>query len=112
MDKKGWIGSDIVFDIDADHIPTSCNKIHDEFRCVKCGFEGRGITPDACPCCEAKKFEVRIWACDLCIEAARDEVIKLLDMLQKTSASLSMNSSFLQGIADTLTHRKRNCTVT
>lgn len=83
MDKKGWIGSDIVFDIDADHIPTSCNKIHDEFRCVKCGFEGRGITPDACPCCEAKKFEVRIWACDLCIEAARDEVIKLLDMLQK-----------------------------
>ena len=38
MDKKGWIGSDLVFDIDADHIPTICNKIHDEFKCVKCGF--------------------------------------------------------------------------
>jgi DNA primase small subunit len=82
MDKKGWIGSDVVFDIDADHIPTSCNKIHDEFRCTKCGFEGRGITPEACPCCEATKFEVKIWACELCIQSARDEVVKLLDMLE------------------------------
>ena len=31
MDKKGWTGSDVVFDIDADHIPTKCNKIHDDF---------------------------------------------------------------------------------
>lgn len=83
MDKKGWIGSDLVFDIDADHIPTSCNKIHDEFRCIKCGFQGRGITPDLCPCCEATKFETKIWACDLCIESAREEVIKLIDMLEK-----------------------------
>ncbi|MCL4430497.1 MAG: DNA primase small subunit PriS [Chloroflexi bacterium] len=82
MDKKGWLGSDLVFDIDADHIPTSCNKIHDEFRCVKCGFEGKGITPEVCPCCEATKFETKIWACDLCIQSARDETAKLLDMLE------------------------------
>lgn len=82
MDKKGWLGSDLVFDIDADHIPTSCNKIHDEFRCVKCGFEGRGITPEACPCCEATKFETKIWACELCIQSAREETAKLLDMLE------------------------------
>ncbi|MCL5949223.1 MAG: DNA primase small subunit PriS [Candidatus Bathyarchaeota archaeon] len=82
MDKKGWLGADLVFDIDADHIPTSCNKIHDEFRCVKCGFEGRGITPEVCPCCEATKFETKIWACDLCIQSARDETAKLLDMLE------------------------------
>jgi DNA primase small subunit len=82
MDKKCWIGSDLVFDIDADHIPTTCNKIHDEFKCVKCGFEGRGITPEVCPCCEATKFETKIWACDLCIQSARDETAKLLDMLE------------------------------
>ncbi len=82
MDKKGWIGSDLVFDIDADHIPTSCNKIHDEFRCAKCGFEGRGITPEICPCCEATKFDTKIWACDLCIQSAREETAKLLDMLE------------------------------
>ncbi len=82
MDKKCWIGSDLVFDIDADHIPTTCNKIHDEFKCVKCSFEGRGITPEVCPCCEATKFETKIWACDLCIQSARDETAKLLDMLE------------------------------
>jgi DNA primase small subunit len=82
MDKKGWIGSDLVFDIDADHIPTSCNKIHDEFKCMKCGFEGRGITPEECPCCEATKFETKIWACELCIQSAREEVAKLLDFLE------------------------------
>jgi DNA primase small subunit len=82
MDKKGWIGSDLVFDIDADHIPTSCNKIHDEFKCMKCGFEGRGITPEECPCCGATKFETKIWACDLCIQSAREEVAKLLDLLE------------------------------
>ncbi len=82
MDKKGWIGSDLVFDIDADHIPTSCNKIHDEFKCTKCGFEGRGITPEECLCCGATKFETKIWACDLCIQSAREEVTKLLDLLE------------------------------
>jgi len=82
MDKKGWLGADLVFDIDADHIPTTCNKIHDEFRCIKCGFEGRGITPEVCPCCEATKFETKIWACDLCIQSARDETAKLIDMLE------------------------------
>jgi DNA primase small subunit len=83
MDKKGWLGADLVFDIDADHIPTTCNKIHDEFRCAKCGFEGRGITPEVCPCCETTKFETKIWACDLCIQSARDETAKLLDMLEE-----------------------------
>jgi DNA primase small subunit len=82
MDKKGWLGADLVFDIDADHIPTTCNKIHDEFRCVKCGFSGRGITPETCPVCEASKFETRTWACELCIESARTEAAKLLDMLE------------------------------
>ena len=82
MDKKGWLGADLVFDIDADHIPTSCNKIHDEFRCVKCGFDGKGITPEVCPACEATKFETRIWACELCIDSARTEAAKLLDMLE------------------------------
>ncbi len=82
MDKKGWLGADLVFDIDADHIPTPCNKIHDEFRCTKCGFSGRGITPEVCPACEATKFETKTWPCELCIKSARDEAAKLIDMLE------------------------------
>ena len=82
MDKKGWLGADLVFDIDADHIPTSCDKIHDEFTCSKCGFSGRGITPETCPACEGTKFETKTWPCELCIKSARDETAKLVDMLE------------------------------
>ncbi len=82
MDKKGWLGADLVFDIDADHIPTNCDKIHDEFTCVKCGFSGRGLIPEVCPCCEATKFESKTWPCELCIHSARTETAKLIDMLE------------------------------
>ncbi len=87
MDKKGWSGADLVFDIDADHIPTSCNKIHDEWRCanpdcgISGGFSGKGITPDMCPVCSGVKFETKTWACDLCIDSTRQETSKLIDML-------------------------------
>jgi len=83
MDKKGWLGADLVFDIDADHIPTSCNKVHDEWACSKCGFSGKGITPEACPICAGQKFDTKIWACELCLESAKEETVKLSDMLEK-----------------------------
>lgn len=82
MDKKGWLGSDLVFDIDADHIPTSCDKIHDEWKCNKCGKKGRGIPPEICPDCQGEKFETKTWPCDLCIKSAREETGKLIDMLE------------------------------
>jgi DNA primase small subunit len=87
MDKKGWSGADLVFDIDADHIPTSCGKIHDEWKCcnpdcgISGGFSGKGITPEECPVCGGVKFETKTWACDLCIDSTRVETRKLLDML-------------------------------
>jgi DNA primase small subunit len=83
MDKKGWLGADLVFDIDADHIPTSCNKIHDEWTCGKCGFKGKGVTPESCPICESPKFDTKTWPCDLCLDSAKEETVKLIDMLEK-----------------------------
>jgi DNA primase small subunit len=83
MDKKGWQGADLVFDIDADHIPTSCDKIHDEWACGKCQFNGKGPTPDKCPACGAEKFDTKSWPCERCINSAKDETIKLIDMLEK-----------------------------
>jgi DNA primase small subunit len=84
MEKKGWSGADLVFDIDADHIPTSCNKIHDEWTCsnAECGFNGKGITPENCPICGGIKFETKTWPCDLCIDSAKEETRKLVDMLE------------------------------
>lgn len=83
MDKKGWLGADLVFDIDADHIPTNCDKIHDEWTCGKCGFSGKGVTPETCPACGEPKFDAKTWPCERCIDSARDETVKLVDILEK-----------------------------
>jgi len=81
MDRKGWIGADLIFDIDADHIPTSCDKVHDKWTCVACGFAGKGSVPSRCPICGKEKFVVNTWPCNLCLESAREETAKVLDML-------------------------------
>jgi DNA primase small subunit len=81
MDKKGWLGADLVFDIDADHIPTSCNKVHDEWTCKSCGFSGKGITPENCPICNSVKFDTKTWPCELCLDSAKKETAKVVEML-------------------------------
>jgi DNA primase small subunit len=83
MNKKGWLGADLVFDIDADHIPTSCDKAHDEWTCKACGFCGTGVQPEKCSKCDGEKFDSKTWPCELCIGSARDETAKLIDMLEK-----------------------------
>jgi len=81
MDRKGWLGADLIFDIDADHIPTPCSKIHDEWICNSCGFSGKGLTPEKCPVCNNEKFEESTWPCEVCLSSAKVETVKLLDML-------------------------------
>ena len=81
MDKKGWLGADLVFDIDADHIPTPCGKVHDTWVCSHCGFAGKGSSPEKCPACGEAKFNTKTWMCDECLESAKKETIKLVDML-------------------------------
>lgn len=83
MDKKGWLGADLIFDVDADHIPTGCDKVHDEWVCGDCGFSGKGITPEKCPSCGGEKLDATTWPCDLCLASAKEETVKLLDMLSK-----------------------------
>jgi DNA primase small subunit len=81
MEKKGWKGADLVFDIDADHIPTSCEKVHDEWKCCMCGFAGKGTTPERCPVCSGEKFEGKTWPCEACLASAKAETARLADML-------------------------------
>jgi DNA primase small subunit len=83
MERKGWLGSDMVFDIDADHIPTSCDKAHDQWICGKCGFTGRGVVPQNCPVCAGEKFDENNWPCEICLASAKHETMKLLDILMK-----------------------------
>jgi DNA primase small subunit len=81
MDAKGWIGADLIFDIDADHIPTPCNKQHDIWTCKNCGMSGRGAKPEKCPQCAGEKFNDVSWPCDVCLGSAKEETIKLIDVL-------------------------------
>ena len=83
MERKGWLGSDLVFDVDADHIATSCKENHDLWRCNNCGFSKQGRSPTQCPKCGRAKFEERIWLCDECLKAAKNEVFKLSDFLAR-----------------------------
>jgi DNA primase small subunit len=83
MGMKDWVGADLVFDIDADHIPTSCDKVHDEWTCAKCGFEGKGELPEKCPSCMGEKFDDLTWPCEACLASAKTETTRLLDILTR-----------------------------
>jgi len=83
MDAKGWLGADLIFDIDADHIPTRCNKQHDMWRCKNCGATGPKTKPNRCPSCASGKFTEISWLCNLCLESAKEETIKLTDILDR-----------------------------
>jgi len=81
MSAKGWTGADLVFDIDADHIPTPCKQQHDTWRCRNCGTAERGTKPEECPKCAGQKFDVVRWPCEVCLEVAKKETIKLIEVL-------------------------------
>jgi len=83
MEEKGWLGADLIFDIDADHIPTPCNKQHDTWTCNKCGATGRGPPPEGCPQCGEQRFDDKTWPCEVCLESAKEETIKLVDVLTR-----------------------------
>jgi DNA primase small subunit len=83
MQEKGWLGADLIFDIDADHIPTPCAKNHDIWTCTSCKTTGRGTAPEKCPVCNQQKFEEKAWLCEVCLESAKEETIKLIDVLTR-----------------------------
>ncbi len=81
MDEKGWQGADLVFDIDADHLETPCKPIHDSWKCKGCQTTGQGTTPKVCPKCRNDRFEEQTWLCEKCLQHAKEETLRLLEML-------------------------------
>ncbi|HDI31349.1 MAG TPA: DNA primase catalytic subunit PriS [Thermofilum sp.] len=80
MSEKKWLGADLVFDIDVDHIPTPCKILHDVWSCMACGRSGMGFY-EKCPYCGSERIEKETWVCTICINVAKDEVLKLADIL-------------------------------
>ena len=81
MAQKGWLGADLVFDIDADHFDLPCHDEHDRWTCKTCGREGTGHPPENCPKCEKAAFDEESWLCGECLGAAKHEAQKLIDIL-------------------------------
>lgn len=83
MTAKDWTGADLIFDIDADHLSTPCKKTHDIWICSECNFANGGIAPEKCPNCGKEKLSTYTWPCKLCVNAAKKECIKLLEILTR-----------------------------
>jgi len=83
MSEKGWRNADIVFDIDADHLEHECKDEHDIWVCAACRKEGKGPKPPKCPSCENKEVIEITWICDKCLDLAKQEVYKLMEVLQE-----------------------------
>ena len=102
MADKGWLGADLVFDIDADHFDLPCQTRHDRWVCKTCDNEGMGHPPERCPICGKATYEEENWLCNECLDAAKYEAQKLLDMLIQDfgfdpSSELTVNFSGNRG---------------
>ena len=53
MNEKEWLGAELVFDIDADHLDLKCANDHDAWKCKNpdCDAQGTGNAPEICPKC-------------------------------------------------------------
>lgn len=80
MEEKEWLGAELIFDIDADHLKTPCKKSHDFKVCRNCLIE-YPVDFDRCTECGGQLEKVE-WVCEKCLESARTETRKLLDILE------------------------------
>jgi DNA primase small subunit len=81
MDEKGWLGADLIFDIDADSIPTPCKVKHAWWLCADCHKGGMGAKPSKCPKCRGLAVGQVQWSCQECLNATKEHVRKLTDFL-------------------------------
>jgi len=79
--EKGWKGGDLTFDIDADTLSSPCRKDHDKWICRICGVQQVGVKPNKCPSCKGTRIHEINIACGTCLDDAKNEAIKLQDIL-------------------------------
>jgi DNA primase small subunit len=81
MDEKGWLGAELIFDIDADSIPTLCKMRHNWWYCQDCHKGGMGPKPSKCTKCKGVSVGQMHWSCGECLNATKDHVKRLVDFL-------------------------------
>jgi len=78
MEDKRLIEAEVVFDIDIDHVNTSCKMDHDIWICKACNNTGLGFI-EKCNKCGSLTIDKKSFVCNNCLEVAKNEVIKLID---------------------------------
>ena len=83
MDEKGWKGAELIFDIDANSIPTACRAKHSFWACKACGKITRSLDrPPKCPKCESTTGLTQLhWSCAECLAATKEHVSRLIGFL-------------------------------
>lgn len=80
IDEKGWLGAELIFDIDATDIPTPCKRRHDLWYCEKCFASGKLPRPAKCSKCGGATTEFH-GTCDMCLGAAMDHAKRVVGFL-------------------------------
>ncbi|MHA1145922.1 MAG: DNA primase small subunit domain-containing protein [Candidatus Helarchaeota archaeon] len=78
MDEKDSYACNFIIDIDADHLPLTCQKDHDTYKCKECGSKGKGAPPARCKC-GSTRFDSKNWICDNCLDVAKSETQRVIE---------------------------------
>lgn len=80
IEEKGWLGAELIFDIDATDIPTACKKGHDLWYCEKCHASGKLPRPPKCTKCGGPAVEFH-GTCETCLGAAKEHATRVVGFL-------------------------------
>lgn len=80
IEEKGWLGAELIFDIDATDIPTPCKRGHDLWYCEKCHASGKLPRPAKCTKCGGPSIEFH-GTCETCLDAAKVHAERVVSFL-------------------------------
>ena len=79
MNEKDWKEADLIFDIDAKDLNLPCRENHTVSICNDCNEVSK--TSIQCMKCNSTKLEKKSLPCKNCIDASKNEVLKLTEVL-------------------------------
>ena len=81
MENKGFLGSDLVYEFDADDLGLDCKEEHDFWYCKRCGNSGKGSVKNCSNCGSA--VEQYQFVCEKCLDATKKQMLKLIKVLDE-----------------------------
>jgi DNA primase small subunit len=82
IEEKGLLKADMAFDIDSGDLELQCKDEHDFKLCDSCRTP-HPLRAEVCPSCGSTRLLTVHLACNRCIGAAKEEVVKLQDFLER-----------------------------